>query len=102
MAISTTEAALARGEHARLVNDRELEVLYTLENMVAEMTATHEQKRELWFPCEILQPADTAAEWESLRRRAAGVPDGVRVALALNLLTEEGLPHFHRVIATCL
>ena len=37
-----------------------------------------------------------------MREAARGLPDGVRVALALNLLTEEGLPHFHRLIATHL
>jgi acyl-[acyl-carrier-protein] desaturase len=55
-----------------------------------------------------LMPADaelTHAEDEllaQLRQRARGIPDGVRVAVALNLLTEEGLPHFHRLIAVHL
>ena len=34
------------------------------------------------------------------RRRASACP--ARVALALNLLTEEGLPHFHRLLAAYL
>ena len=34
-----------------------------------------------------------------LRERARTIPDNARVTLALNILTEEGLPHFHRLIA---
>src|SRR3546814_4962784 len=37
-----------------------------------------------------------------IRDAARGLSDTVRVAVALNLLTEEGLPHFHRLIATYL
>ncbi|HEY4754696.1 MAG TPA: acyl-ACP desaturase, partial [Ignavibacteriaceae bacterium] len=36
---------------------------------------------------------------KKLRERARGIKDSVRVAVAINLLTEEGLPHFHRIIA---
>src|SRR5690606_28792154 len=45
---------------------------------------------------------DPAAHTEELRRRAEGNPDHARAALALNMLTEEGLPHFHRVLAVYL
>ena len=38
----------------------------------------------------------------NLRAQAAGIPDPARAALALNLLTEEGLPHFHRLLAVYL
>ena len=34
--------------------------------------------------------------------RAQAMPDAIKAALALNLLTEEGLPHFHRLIAVYL
>jgi len=37
-----------------------------------------------------------------LREQAEGIPDHARAALALNLLTEEGLPHFHRLLAVYL
>jgi acyl-[acyl-carrier-protein] desaturase len=76
-----------------------------LEPYVRAQTATHLERRNLWFPND-LQPADAAttdaAELEALRAAARGLPDAVRVALAINLLTEEGLPHFHRLIATHL
>jgi acyl-[acyl-carrier-protein] desaturase len=37
-----------------------------------------------------------------LRQRASALSDPLRVAVAVNLLTEEGLPHFHRFIAIYL
>jgi len=37
-----------------------------------------------------------------LRERARGIADSVRVSLVLNLITEEGLPHFHRLLSTYL
>nr|MBA3710601.1 acyl-ACP desaturase [Planctomycetota bacterium] len=49
-------------------------------------------------------PPDTCpdAHEAALRKRAEGIPDSARAALALNLLTEEGLPHFHRLLAVYL
>ncbi|MCL4512149.1 MAG: acyl-ACP desaturase [Bacteroidetes bacterium] len=78
------------------------EVLRDLEGPVRDLIAHHESKRELWFPSEFL-PADQGTQNEKelaeLRKRAEGVSDNARVALTLNILTEEGLPHFHRLIA---
>lgn len=34
-----------------------------------------------------------------LRARTRGIPDSVRVGITINIVTEEGLPHFHRLIA---
>jgi acyl-[acyl-carrier-protein] desaturase len=82
-----------------------IEVLSDLEDVVAELMAQHEAKRVLWFPSEILDPpADTDPDHHirELRRRAEGISGPARVALALNLLTEEGLPHFHRILAVYL
>ena len=82
-----------------------IEVLADLEGVVAELMAQHEAKRVLWFPSEILDPpADTDPDHHirELRRRAEGISGPARVALALNLLTEEGLPHFHRILAVYL
>ena len=82
-----------------------VEVLRDMEAKVREMMAIHEAKRELWFPEDLLgakpdtSPDDHLTE---LRKRAAGIPDAARAALALNLLTEEGLPHFHRLLAAYL
>ncbi len=81
------------------------EVLKDLEEKVREMMAVHERKRELWFPSDFIDPKpDECPEthYTKLRERAAGIPDPARAALAINLLTEEGLPHFHRLLAVYL
>ncbi|MDQ3242115.1 MAG: acyl-ACP desaturase [Gemmatimonadota bacterium] len=82
-----------------------VEVLQDLEDVVAELMVSHEAKRVLWFPSEILDPApdtDPDHHIRELRKRAEGISAPARVALALNLLTEEGLPHFHRILAVYL
>jgi acyl-[acyl-carrier-protein] desaturase len=82
-----------------------MEVLADLEDVVADLMAVHEAKRILWFPSEILDAApdtDPDHHIRELRKRAAGITPAARVALALNLLTEEGLPHFHRLLAVYL
>jgi acyl-[acyl-carrier-protein] desaturase len=88
----------------RQLGDR-IAVLRDLEGVVADLMARHEEKRELWFPEDLLGPGpgqDPDRHEDDLRARAAGIPDHARAALALNLLTEEGLPHFHRVLAVHL
>ncbi|MFO7446703.1 MAG: acyl-ACP desaturase [Ignavibacteriaceae bacterium] len=83
------------------------EVLNTLEQKVKDWIEQHVAKRKLWFSSDFL-PADEKndedkdAVVKKLRDRVRGLKDGVRVALAVNLLTEEGLPHFHRLIASHL
>ena len=82
-----------------------VEVLADLEPVVHELMVAHEAKRPLWFPSELLAPApdtDPDHHLAELRGRAAGISLPMRVALALNLLTEEGLPHFHRLLAAYL
>ncbi len=82
-----------------------VEVLADLEPDVNELMIAHESKRILWFPSELLAPApdtDPDAFIALLRERARGISLPGRVALALNLLTEEGLPHFHRLLAVYL
>lgn len=84
---------------------RKIEVLQDLEPVVHDMMVEHEAKRELWFPAELLAPpeGEDAEEYRrTLRERVLGVPDACRAAIALNTLTEEGLPHFHRLLATHL
>ena len=94
--------AMIRPEHETLAK---VEVLADLEPVVQDLMVKHEAKRILWFPHELLEAApdtDPDAHIKELRRRADGISLPARVALALNLLTEEGLPHFHRLLATYL
>ncbi|MBA3522683.1 MAG: acyl-ACP desaturase [Gemmatimonadales bacterium] len=82
-----------------------IEVLKDLEDRVRELMESHERKRDLWFPSDLLGPApdDSPDDFVGqLRAQAEGIPDPVRAALALNILTEEGLPHFHRLLAVYL
>jgi acyl-[acyl-carrier-protein] desaturase len=82
-----------------------VEVLKDLEDRVRELMDAHERKRDIWFPSDLLEPEpDTCPDdfRARLRSQAEGIPDHVRAALALNLLTEEGLPHFHRLLAVYL
>jgi len=82
-----------------------VEVLADLEPVVHELMESHEAKRLLWFPSELLAPPpDTDPDHyvRELRKRAEGISLPARVAVALNLLTEEGLPHFHRLLAAYL
>jgi acyl-[acyl-carrier-protein] desaturase len=82
-----------------------IEVLEDLEDTVRDLMEVHERKRELWFPVDLLGPAPDECpdtHLAALRARADGIPDPARAALALNLLTEEGLPHFHRLLAVYL
>lgn len=85
--------------------ESKMEVLADLEGLVAELMAVHESKRVLWFPTELLSPgpdSDPLQHIAALRERARGISAPARVALALNLLTEEGLPHFHRILSVYL
>lgn len=83
---------------------QQIDVLRSLEPAVVREMAAHLERRRLWFPNDLMAAdidLDDAhdAELKALRDRARGLPDAVRVAVALNLLTEEGLPHFHRLIS---
>lgn len=89
---------------SRFGTPQQIEVLVAMEPTVALEMERHLERRKLWFPNDLM-PADADLGeaddrmLSELRARARGLPDGVRVAVALNLLTEEGLPHFHRLIA---
>src|SRR3954453_4856112 len=82
-----------------------MEGLRDMEGRVRELMESHERKRELWVPSELLaaEPDTCPDEFISrLRAQAEGIPDPVRAALALNMLTEEGLPPFPRLLAVYL
>ena len=60
------------------------EVLKDLESTVREMMATHERKRVLWMPSDLLGLAEgdcSETHLRNLRARAQGIPDAVRAAL---------------------
>src|SRR5688500_8275664 len=81
------------------------EVLRDLESKVRQLMEGREQKRDHWYPSDIISPPPhTPPEsWHrETRVLAAGSPDASRAALELNTLTEEGLPHFHRLLAVYL
>ena len=83
------------------------EVLAELEPQVQTMMEQHVQKRRLWFSSDFL-PVDEQNDEDDerlltkLRERARGISDSARVAVLVGLLTEEGLPHFHRRLSKYL
>lgn len=81
-----------------------IEALNYLEPKVKEWIEAHLAKRKLWFSSDFLPSDekmndDLIKNSEKLKQRTRSLHDSVRVALAINLLTEEGLPHFHRLIS---
>ncbi len=101
------DVIIPREPNQELETQGKAEVLREVEPTVAELMEQHLKKRRLWFTSDFL-PADELDEEDQegllrkLRERARGLGDALRVAVALNLLTEEGLPHFHRLLATYL
>ena len=101
---SQTQNPRSSMQPVRFGTPAQVEVLRGLESVVVDEIEAHKSRRRLWFPDDLM-PADAEqaesrlAEEKQVRDAARGLPDAVRIALALNLLTEEGLPHFHRLIA---
>lgn len=83
------------------------DVLLAIEPQAEQQMQIHLKKRRLWFPSDFI-PTDEQSEADdplfinALQERARGLADAIRVAVAVNLLTEEGLPHFHRVLSNYL
>ncbi len=82
-------------EHAS--NERRA-VLGSIEPQVEKLLTAHLQSRKLWLPSDLLDEDERA----DLRARARDLSPSTRASLALNLLTEEGLPHFHRLLSNYL
>ncbi len=74
---------------------QQLGVFSEISSQVEKLIERHKADRKLWYPSELLD----VEEREELAQQAQALPGAVRAGLALNLLTEEGLPHFHRLIA---
>lgn len=80
------------------------EAITSLEPLVEKLMARHLEDRRLWMPSDFMPASEQMTDAQEkdladLPDRVRGMPDAVRVSLALNLLTEEGLPHFHRLLA---
>ena len=84
------------------MNQDKREVLRSLSGDVAALTATHDSTAKLWFPTELLQPFFDNLHSAPTTAQIAAIPAEYKAALVLNLLTEDGLPHFHRLLATHL
>lgn len=85
------------------------DVLAALEPMVHEMYDQHIGKTDgkLWWPSDFLPSDEKMSDDDeknlaALRERARAIPDSLRVAVVLGMLTEEGLPHFHRLLSKYL
>lgn len=95
---------MSLSEQARVLLSK-FEVLKDLEATVRDLMDAHERKRSLWMPSDLMGYTEgdcIETHLRGLRDRARGLPDAVRAALAVNTLTEEGLPHFHRLLAVYL
>ena len=84
--------------------ERQVEVLRLISPTVDKMTETHVGKRKLWFSSDFLPANEKLSEEDDrilaeARKNAKTIPDSVRASLVMNIITEEGLPHFHRFIA---
>jgi acyl-[acyl-carrier-protein] desaturase len=79
----------------------QLEVFTQLSNPIEDLIARHEKSRRDWQPGELIDFGDDPQlqELAKLRDRARGLDPAIKVAVALNMLTEEGLPHFHRIVS---
>src|SRR4051794_35430947 len=84
---------------APTIENHHAQLLSELEPLVGELMAAHDAKRPLWFPSEVLEPCLEPETLGQIRERLQDLPNPPRVAVAVNLITEEGLPHFHRMIA---
>jgi acyl-[acyl-carrier-protein] desaturase len=85
--------------------DRTIEVLRDLEPLIGRLRLAHEQRADSWSPSAFLpRPyvSDDAPRVRELQERARGIPPAARACLALNMVTEEGLPLFHRILRGAL
>jgi acyl-[acyl-carrier-protein] desaturase len=81
------------------------ETLRDIEPAVGELLSLHICKAEQWWPGELLpkpyRPED-AQRLAQMQANAAGIPPAARACIALNLVTEEGLPLFHQALGEML
>jgi acyl-[acyl-carrier-protein] desaturase len=106
MVINTTSKASELDPEMR-EEMHKAEVLGEMEPLVEKLMNRHKEKRRLWWSDEFLPASEKTEEGEehkldNLRERAQGINDSTKVSLLVNLLTEEGLPHFHRILSKYL
>ena len=79
----------------------QLDVLADAAPAVEKLIDRHEASRLDWLPGDLVDFSDDAqlTALVDLRDRARALSPAIKVAVMLNLLTEEGLPHFHRIIS---
>lgn len=63
----------------------------------------HNKARIDWFPSDLIPASQKMSPAEEehlaeLKQQSTQLPDAARIALVLNLLTEEGLPSYHRLL----
>lgn len=98
---------ISPNQNESMNTEAKAEVLASLEDKVKVWMEDHVSKRKLWFSSDFL-PADEKNSDDQediikkLRERVRGIKDSARVAVGLNLITEEGLPHFHRILSKYL
>ncbi len=97
----------SKQHHTEQATRHKSEVLQKLEPDVDQLMTRHVEKRRLWYPNDFLPADEQTPDGEQnllskLRERARGLSDATRVSLVVNLLTEEGLPHFHRLLSRYL
>jgi acyl-[acyl-carrier-protein] desaturase len=83
------------------------DILRELTPLANELMHQHNHHRRDWSPNDFLPADEQMSEDQEenlakLRERARSIPDPARVAICVNLITEEGLPHFHRLISAHL
>lgn len=79
----------------------QLDVLAAAAPAIETLIDRHVGSRRDWLPGELVEFGDDPqlVELRLLRDRARGLAPAIKVSVMLNLLTEEGLPHFHRIIS---
>ena len=87
-----------------IIIDAQNDIIRTyLEPELDGLLEAHNKARIDWFPSDLLPSSEqmSAAEIEQvaeLKQQSAQLPDAARIALVLNLITEEGLPSYHRLL----
>jgi len=78
----------------------EVELLHELTPVAEQLTARHYETCKPWYPHELVpwSLGRDFAEGEQWDAREVPLPDSVRSALFVNLLTEDNLPYYFRAI----